>query len=81
MTMPDERTRSLLQVGAFLEELGKDSSVPLAIREEAYRLMRHYPPVSTLRLLACLDATYGSNILTQNIDPAWLTEYRSNAQA
>lgn len=52
MTMPDERTRSLLQAGAFLKELSRDASVPLAIREEACRLMRHYPTVNTLHLLA-----------------------------
>lgn len=79
MTMPDERTRSLLQAGAFLKELSRDPSVPLAIREEACRLMRHYPTVNTLRLLAGLDATCGSNILAQDIDAAWLDKYRFGA--
>jgi hypothetical protein len=76
MTTPAERTRSLLQAGAFLRELSKDRSVPLAMREEAGRLMRHYPTVSTLRLLASLDAAHDSNILEQNFDPTWFEDYR-----
>lgn len=81
MSMPDERTRSLLQAGAFLKELSKDPSVPPAVREEAFRLLRHYPTVSALRLLASLDAIEGSNILTQDIDPTWFEEYRFGAHA
>lgn len=79
MTTPDERTRSLLQAGAFLNELSRDTSVPVEIREEAYRLIRHYPPASMLRLLASLDG--GSNILAQDIKSSWFAEYRSSAKA
>ncbi|MGN2242447.1 BPSL0761 family protein [Frateuria sp. GZRR33] len=77
MTMPDERTRSMLQAGAFLKELSMHPRVPAAIREEARRLARHYPTESTLRLLASLAG--GSNILTPNIDPAWLEQYAPGA--
>lgn len=75
MTTPDERTRSLLQTGAFLKELSSDPCVAIAVREEALRLLRHYPTVSTVSLLARLEARHGSNILTPNFEPAWLEGY------
>jgi len=75
--MPDERTRSLLQAGAFLVELSRDPSLPCAIRKEASRLLRHYPTVSIIRLLASLEAKHvGSNLLTPDIHPSWLDDYR-----
>lgn len=79
MTMPDERTRSLLQTGAFLKELSKAPSVPFVFREEACRLLRHYPTINTLSLLASIEAKYtGSNLLTPDFEPSWLAEYRLN---
>jgi len=41
MPTPRERTRNLLQVGAFLRELEADKRLPKAIRNEARRLLRH----------------------------------------
>ena len=38
MTMPEERTRNVLQAGAFLKELAASKAVPKQVREEAYRL-------------------------------------------
>ncbi|MCC4622716.1 hypothetical protein LL965_22785 [Xanthomonas cassavae CFBP 4642] len=43
MTLPDERTRNVLQAGAFLKELAGNKAVPEEVRQEAYRLLRHYP--------------------------------------
>lgn len=46
MTLPDERTRAVLQVERFLMDLRnpkKYPRVPRAVREEAHRLLRHYP--------------------------------------
>lgn len=37
--MPDERTRNLLQAGAFLKELHADQSLPERVRDEAHRLL------------------------------------------
>lgn len=54
MTMPDERTRSLLQTRDFLEELcssGQTPGVPEEVRREARRLLRHYPMNMHLNLL------------------------------
>lgn len=43
MTMPNERTRAVIQTGEFLLELSRDSSLPERIRREAKFLLRHYP--------------------------------------
>lgn len=43
MTMPVERTRSVIQTRDFLLELSKSQSVPESYRIEAKRLLRHYP--------------------------------------
>lgn len=46
MTTPDERVRAVLQTKDFLEDLCSSetmSGVPDAVRQEARRLLRHYP--------------------------------------
>ena len=45
MTLPDERYRSVKQTSEFLQRLagGEYPRVPKAVRQEAYRLLRHYP--------------------------------------
>ena len=43
MTMPCERTRSVVQAGEFLRELTQDDSLPNSIRRQAKHLLRHYP--------------------------------------
>jgi hypothetical protein len=43
MTMPNERTRAVIQMGEFLLDLSKDSSLPERIRRDAKFLLRHYP--------------------------------------
>ena len=51
MTMPDERTRAVMQTKAFLLELQnttKSPGVPENIRREAHRLLRHYPDAGHL---------------------------------
>ncbi|WP_425609659.1 BPSL0761 family protein [Xanthomonas arboricola] len=35
MTLPDERTRNLLQSGAFLKELAGNQAAPKSVRQEA----------------------------------------------
>ncbi len=46
MTMPSERTRSVIQTEAFLRELSKSPVIPEEYRNEAKRLLRHYPESS-----------------------------------
>lgn len=43
MTMPCERTRSIIHTGDFLHDLSKNPLVPEAIRHEAKHPLRHYP--------------------------------------
>jgi hypothetical protein len=44
MTTLDEQRRTLVQVGAFLEEIRSNNALPEAMRREAHRLLRHYQP-------------------------------------
>lgn len=53
MTMPDERTRAILQTNDFLVELlsaEQTPGVPETVRREARRLLRHYPGLMELDL-------------------------------
>ena len=46
MTLPDERYRAVMQTAKFLQALSYSSEikrVPLAVRQEARALLRHYP--------------------------------------
>ena len=46
MTTPDERTKAVLRVERFLMDLcnpKKYPRIPKAVREEAWRLLKHYP--------------------------------------
>jgi pyruvate/oxaloacetate carboxyltransferase len=45
MTLPDERYRAVQQTAQFLQRLagGEYPRTPRAVREEASRLLRHYP--------------------------------------
>lgn len=43
MTMPNERTRALIQTRDFLVELSQDAALPESTRSQAFRLLRHYP--------------------------------------
>ncbi|WP_308686492.1 BPSL0761 family protein [Xanthomonas arboricola] len=40
------------QAGAFLKELAGNQAVPKSEREEAYRLLRHYPTLSDVEAIA-----------------------------
>src|SRR3546814_3834739 len=54
LTMPDERTRALLQKGAFLKEVAQEVRLPEEVRREAYRLLRHCPTASQVRTMALI---------------------------
>ena len=83
VTMPVERTRNLIQAGAFLRELSANSALPAAIRTEAYRLLRHFPSVSDVEAIAANEARLmqvaGSplirNYLVAEFDPDWVRGY------
>lgn len=76
MTTPSERTRNILQAGAFLKELREDLALPERIRNEANRLLRHYPTVADVQTLAMIETNFmGSNILTTRFEPEWFGSY------
>ena len=54
MTLPDERYRAVTHTEQFLLRLagGEIPRVPKAVREEARRLLRHYPSEYYVRMLA-----------------------------
>jgi hypothetical protein len=58
MTMPDERTRALVWAGELLRELTRHDlmpDVPENVREQARRVLRHYPMPSEIVSLALRD--------------------------
>ena len=83
MTRPDERTRNLLQAGAYLKELAASQAVPKAVRQEAYRLLRHYPTVSDIeaiaeheeRLRALTQSAFVRPYLISEIEADWFSGY------
>ena len=83
MTMPSERTRNALQAGACLKELAANKAVPKAVREEAYRLLRHYPTVSDIeaiaeheeRLQELTKSAFVRPYLTSTIEADWFRSY------
>ena len=52
MTMPDERTRSLLWAGSFLVDIARDEALPVSIRRRAATIARHFPTVEDVTWLA-----------------------------
>lgn len=55
MTMPHERTRSLVQTEQFLQELSKDPNLSELLRRQAKVLLRHYPSRQDIALKIKLD--------------------------
>ena len=55
MTLPIERTNAVLRTEKFLMDLRdpkKYPRVPKAVREEAQRLLRHYPSQYNMKYIA-----------------------------
>ena len=52
MTMPDERTRSLLWAGGFLIEIARDRRLPVDVRQSAVIIARHFPTVEDIASMA-----------------------------
>ncbi|QOW18466.1 hypothetical protein INQ41_06935 [Lysobacter ciconiae] len=50
MTTTTELTRHLIQAGCYLKELSVDETLPEHIRQEAERLVRHYPALHVVDL-------------------------------
>lgn len=62
MTLPHERTRSLLWAGGFLIELARDESLPLNIRRRAVVIARHFPTYEDIAHLAIFRHSSGLGV-------------------
>lgn len=62
MTMPSERTRSIIQTREFLVDLSRDKSLPEAVRTEALRLLRHYPAADEVLLAGKMEEQRGDGL-------------------
>jgi hypothetical protein len=61
MTIPSERTRAVTQTEEFLYSLldpKQTPRVPKSIRQEAHRLLRHYPNKIEMDLVCQREDTY-----------------------
>ena len=80
MTTPDERRRTFVQVGAFLKELRSNDLLPKPVRQEAHRLLRHYPNLREIEQLATTTrGDWGGSPLGPEHDPDWLRGYAHGA--
>lgn len=52
MTMPHERTQSLVMAGGFLIELARNKELPLEVRQRAVIIARHFPTIEQLSFMA-----------------------------
>ncbi|WP_123597611.1 BPSL0761 family protein [Pseudomonas frederiksbergensis] len=69
MTMPEERTRAVIQTHDFLVELSRDKSLPEKIRRDAKFLLRHYPVKTDMLLAARLEEQPA--LLTELVGPVF----------
>ncbi|WP_083207154.1 BPSL0761 family protein [Pseudomonas sp. 24 R 17] len=56
MTTAYERTRSVIETGGFLATISRDKTLPDYVREQARRLLRHYPSAEAIRLAGRCEA-------------------------
>ncbi|MNE32941.1 hypothetical protein D3C80_1265750 [compost metagenome] len=68
MTMPHERTRSIIQTRDFLVDLSHDQVLPESIRNEARRLLRHYPTSNEVLLAGKVEEQ-----MTNRLTPPFLS--------
>ena len=85
MTTDVERTRHLIQAGAFLRALSVLPDLPEAVRAEAQYLLRHYPNAGEVQQMAKLQASSRFGVLepalADTFDPAWLDNYAERLRA
>ena len=70
MTLPDERYRAIMAAKDFLERLSFSSEikrVPLAVRQEARRILRHYPTTYDLDQIE----EHAPHVVQQRMEPLY----------
>lgn len=72
MTMPFERSRNVVQAGEFLAELMRDTRLPHSVRDEARRLLRHYPTPHDVHMAGIIEEKAAKNSF---IGPVFSSEF------
>lgn len=70
MTLPDERYRAIMQAKQFLERLsfsGEIKRVPLAVRQQARGILRHFPSEYDLDQIE----QYAPHVIQQRMEPLY----------
>lgn len=62
MTLPHERTRSVVKTEAFLRELSRNAELPDEVRSYAKSLLRHYPTTDQIFSLGRLEECLVSDV-------------------
>lgn len=55
MTLPSERTRSVIQTEDFLKKICVNPEIPESIRNEAKYLLRHFPTADDIKTIGRLE--------------------------
>jgi transcription initiation factor TFIIIB Brf1 subunit/transcription initiation factor TFIIB len=55
MTLPYERTRAVIQTGDFLHDIVQNLELPATVRDQAHRLLRHYPSKSDMHRAGLIE--------------------------
>lgn len=72
MTMPLERTSSLIEARSFLYSLRSNSEVSEEVKRQAERLLRHYPTAREVMQLAAKE-DYLRQVASSVLPPLLLT--------
>lgn len=75
MSTADEQARAVVWAGGFLVQIAKDESLPLALRQRAVIIARHFPTVSEALLGAKFNRAYYSDASQEDL--ATLAEEQS----
>ncbi|WP_305955862.1 BPSL0761 family protein [Pseudomonas sp. BGI-2] len=71
LTLPHERTRSVIKTEEFLRELARSAELPQEVRSHAKSLLRHYPSAGQIfsvgRLEECLMSSGSEDELRRRV--------------
>lgn len=72
MTSPTERSRAVIQAKRFLQKLSARTDVPDDVRQEAERLLRHYPGSVHINLAG---VAWPMHFATEEVEPERMPSY------
>lgn len=80
MTMPDERSRAVVQTRDFLVRLSQDSSLPEKVRHDAKFLLRHFPTRDDVILAGQIEEQSETRPLAA-VGPVFSSTFKEYVQA